>query len=641
MAKLSYVHVAVGSLSAKKQAVFTYSTSETYKKGQVVSVKLRKEKVLGIIIRTVPEPEFKTSPVNEVFPYFLPEPLLTTLLWALDHYPFEKGSVVKLFTPPDFPTRRTKNAAPLQSRLTNRKLPNPTKDQMNAIKEIESSDHTVILHGKTGTGKTHIYVHLIRELLQEGKSILLLVPEISLGEQLKSVVEAYVAPVFTYNSLQTKAQRRDMWYAIAQSDTPRVIIGPRSALFLPMKNLGMIIMDEAHDMSYKQQQSPYYTTLHMAASLAHSSDLKLIYGSATPNVTDYAIARSRNHPIAELHERPIALGTGSSTDFHIINNRERHLFTRNQVLANEAINQIADSVKHGKQSLLLLNRRGTAHLIQCEACGWQYRCSICDHTLVYHKDTHKAVCHYCDKKYPMLSVCPEDSEPLKLLTIGTKFIEEECRKLFPHATIARLDTDSVNRKNIQETMQSIRNGQASIIVGTQLVAKGLDLPLLETIVIVDASRQSSDYLGDEHYYQLIHQVIGRGMRGHQQAKIYLQTPEPSDPLIEWATHDDWQSFYEHELHERKTFNYPPFNYLATFRLERVKKERVEILVESFKENLRAKRLPIQILGPMPTYQASGKNVWLVVAKAKKRSHLIQAADLLKGGWSVDLDAVST
>lgn len=642
MQKSYFYEVAVASVSAKGQAIFTYTSDETCKKGQFVVVKLRSKKVLGVVISAVKKPGFKTKMVEKILQEKLSAAHISTMLWAIDYYPFDKGAVVRLFTPPSEPSLKKLPSRLLGSIDTKAKLPTLTTDQTTAIKEINKYPaSTTILHGDTGTGKTLVYIEKIKECLRNGHSVILLVPEIALGEQLRSTISKYISNVIIYNSLLTPAARRDIWYGIYHSQEPLLIIGPRSALFLPLPSIGAIIIDEAHDTSYKQQQAPYYTSLHLAGALAKSLGANLIYGSATPNTTDYKVAVDKKYNIVTLKERPVATSSKLGNTFKIINTKDRGLFSKNQTLSDDVINAIHKSVKSGKQALLLLNKRGTAHLIQCDSCGWQHRCEICDHTLVYHKDQHLAICHYCDRKYAMNSSCPIDKGRLKLMSVGTKYIEEDCKKLFPHADITRLDTDSVTRENILEKMESIRSGRTSIIIGTQLVAKGLDLPLLETVIVIDAKRQSSDYLGDERYYQLLHQVIGRGMRGHQETTIFLQTPDIDDPLINWATKEDWTSFYEQELVDRAKFNYPPSTFLAVYRIKRKSSDGLELIVQKVQQQLRAQGLRVDLLGPMPSTQGFGKVEWQIIAKANKRSSLITVGEMLGSGWIVDLDALST
>ena len=642
MQKSYFYEVAVASVSAKGQAIFTYTSDKHLQNGQLVVVKLRSKKVLGVVINETKRPKFKTNPVENALNEVLSAAKMATMLWAMNYYPFDKGAVVRLFLPPSEPALKKLPVVLPESIDTKAATPTLTIDQTKAIHQIvKHSETTTILHGDTGTGKTLVYIEKIKDCLKNGQSVILLVPEIALGEQIRSTIAKYINNVIIYNSLLTPAARRDIWYGIYHSKVPLVVIGPRSALFLPLSNIGTIIIDEAHDTSYKQQQAPYYTTLHLAGALAKSLGAGLIYGSATPNTTDYKVAIDKKHNIVTLKERPVATTSKLGNTFKVINTKDRGLFSKNQTLSDDVINAIRSSVKNGKQALLLLNKRGTAHLIQCDSCGWQHRCEVCDHTLVYHKDQHLAICHYCDRKYTMNSSCPVDKGRLKLMSVGTKYIEEDCRKLFPDSDITRLDTDSVTRDNILEKMESIRSGKTSIIIGTQLVAKGLDLPLLETVIVIDARRQSSDYLGDERYYQLLHQVIGRGMRGHQETTIFLQTPDIDDQLINWATREDWQSFYEQELAEREKFNYPPSTFLAVYRIKRKTPDGLELIVQKIQQQLRDQGMRVDLLGPMPSFQGLGKVEWQIIAKSKKRNNLIVVGELLGSGWTVDLDALTT
>lgn len=638
---MHYFVVAVGSPSAKKVASFTYAHDTPLDAGQIVTVPLRTRSAVAVILRRCPKPRFATKRITAVLPGKLPPAHQETLRWMSGYYPTEQGAVTRLFLPANAIQKQEILPLPATSPL-NPDLPALTGDQSAAIKAIAAASHIAILHGETGTGKTRVYRELIDTELRAGRSVLMLVPEISLSEQLIAVLEQDFSGIIRFHSLMTLKQRRDLWFALSNTTQPHLIIGPRSSLFLPLAHLGMVIIDEAHDSSYKQQQSPYYTALQAAAALTARAGAKLVYGSATPSVSDYYAAKTRGYPIIRLTERPVASKSAHTTSFSVINLRERQYFTRNNILSNQVIDRIRESLKHGRQSLLLLNRRGTAQLIQCETCAWQFRCETCDHTLVYHKDRHAALCHFCGKEYPMPSSCPEDNGTLKLLSVGTKYIEEQCRHLFPQEQIMRIDADAVDRESVGETMRAARSGKASILVGTQLLAKGLDLPLLDTVVILDASRQSNDFLGDERYYQLLHQVIGRGMRGHQTVSILLQTARPDDPIVSWAIHEEWQTFYEHELAERKSFGYPPFRFLGSFRFERATKEAAAKTAKAFMRNVAKEDLPVELLGPMPTITASrGKSEWQIIVKTVDRKALIAAALLAPADFTIDLDPIGT
>jgi len=242
----------------------------------------------------------------------------------------------------------------------------------------------------------------------------------------------------------------------------------------------------------------------------------------------------------------------------------------------------------------------------------------------------------------MLNTCPEDQGPIKQLNVGTKYIEEACRTLFPNEMIARIDRDSIDRNNVKETMGQLANGESKILVGTQLLAKGLDLPLLNTILVLDASPKSNDYLGDEKYYQLLHQVIGRGMRGHQEVKVIIQTPDPEDDVMRWATKDSWHDFYEHEIEERRIYKYPPFTQLATIRYSKKQPATAEKIAKQLKEWATSQNISAEIMGPLPVRSAkSGTSDWLIIIKAKRREDLVSLASRAPQDSHIDLEPVTT
>lgn len=242
----------------------------------------------------------------------------------------------------------------------------------------------------------------------------------------------------------------------------------------------------------------------------------------------------------------------------------------------------------------------------------------------------------------MILVCPDDSGGIKQLNVGTKYIEEVCKTFFPDEKIQRIDRDSVERETIKETMESLASGDAKILVGTQLLAKGLDLPLLETIIVLDASPQSSDFLGDERYYQLLHQVIGRGMRGHQNTTIYIQTPDVNDKIINWASKDDWEQFYQNELEERKLYKYPPFSIMATIKYSRKTPASAEKIANAVLEKIAKSNLAVQSLGPLPL-RSTNKNTsdWLIILKSNSRESLLKAVSCAPTDSIIDLEPIST
>lgn len=641
MKKHFYYEIAVGSLSLKDTGVFTYFSNESLSTGQIVEVELKRNLCLGVVIKTTKKPNFKSKQIEFVSNDIIPESLVKLLLWSIEFYPGESGSLIKLFLPPGV-YKKPFEAENKVAQTIDAGKEQLTKDQINAVDLITKNHGVSLLHGDTGTGKTRVYVELIKKSIMMNKSVLVLCPEIGLSEQVQAILSKNFSNIISYHSLYTVKQRKEKWTTISRNYQPQIIIGPRSALFTPINNLGLIIIDEAHDSAYKQLQSPYYTTLQMATKLAQLANAQLVYGSATPNTADYFSAELKGFPIIKMNERPVANITKNTIDIKTLDSKDKKHFKRNNFISDEAIDLIRTACKKGMQSLILLNRRGTAQLLQCETCLWQYRCPTCEHTLVYHKDIHKAVCHFCGKENSMLTICPEDEGPIKQLSIGTKYIEESCKALFPTEIIQRIDRDSVERETIKETMDFLSKGDARILVGTQLLAKGLDLPLLSTIVVLDASPKSSDFLGDERYYQLLHQVIGRGMRGHQNTKILIQTPNTEDPIIDWSTKDQWKEFYKHELAERKKYRYPPFVQLGVIKYSRKNQESAERIYKKITDTATKSKIDIELLGPLPT-RSNIKNMttWVILIKAKKRVDIISAAKLAPKDATIDYDPIST
>lgn len=634
--------IAVGASELKNRGLFTYGYDKKLQTGQIVNVELRDKVCSGVVISTTRKPKFNVKKIVASYEYYLPDKSIDMLRWAIGYYPFDVGTIIKLFLPPKLSKKNNDIELP-SAQIIDTEMPNLTTDQKRAIKSLASKPGISILHGDTGTGKTRVYVELAKKIIKQQKSVIILAPEISLAEQIKTyTLDKSFENIISYSSLLTPADRRKTWEGLFLSDGPHLVIGPRSALFLPIKNIGLIIIDEAHDSSYKHQQSPYYSTLQMASKLARLSGASLVYGSATPNTSDYYTAQEKKYPIFTMKERPIALKTKYQTSVQILNYRDREMFIKNRFISDLAIERIKKSVGSGFQVLILLNRRGTAQLLQCESCGWQYRCPVCDNALVYHKDSHRAVCHFCGKNCQMLNTCPDDQGPIKQLNVGTKYIEEACKTIFPNEMITRIDRDSIDRTTVQDTMEQLALGKSKILVGTQLLAKGLDLPLLDTILVLDASPKSSDYLGDEKYYQLLHQVIGRGMRGHQEVKVIIQTPNPEDKVLSWATKNNWHDFYENEIEERRIYKYPPFIQLATIRYSKKQPATAEKIANQIKDWVAKHNISAEIMGPLPTRSIKSKtNEWLIIVKAKRREDLIDITSIAPSGSHIDLEPVTT
>jgi primosomal protein N' (replication factor Y) len=469
----------------------------------------------------------------------------------------------------------------------------------------------------------------------------MLTPEISLTTQLAAAAKTYLdkQPLIIHSGLSA-AKRKQIWLKVLESDEPQVIVGPRSALFAPLPSIGLIVVDEAHEPAYKQEQSPRYSALRVASQLGALTGAKVIYGTATPLVSDYFLADERQ---AIVRMTQMALG-GDPEDvkIEIIDLKDRSNFGSNYYLSKKLIEDINSNLSANKQVMLYLNRRGSARVILCTNCGWQDLCPNCDVSLVYHADEHLARCHICGFAHVPPAACPSCGNPdIVYKSIGTKALADQVEKLFPDRVVKRFDSDNTPGEQLNEIYGELLAGKVDILVGTQLLAKGLDLPRLGLVGIISAESSSTlpDYTAEERTFQLLYQVIGRVGRGHAKGQVVVQTYEPNSIVIQTAVIRDYAKFYEHSLRERQAFRFPPFSYLMKLVIRRATVKGAQIASERLKGELAAAGLPVEVIGPTPAFYARrGKNYYYqLVAKSKDRDHLVALTKLVPSDWQIDLD----
>jgi primosomal protein N' (replication factor Y) len=440
----------------------------------------------------------------------------------------------------------------------------------------------------------------------------------------------------------SETKRRQVWLWAYHNNKPAVFVGPRSALFLPLNNLGLIIIDEAHDNSYKQLQSPKYNALHVAGKLAALNDAALVHSTATPNIDDYEIAKAHHFSILTMSKTAAGSQKGI---VYVVDIRDRDKFVKSPYLSSELIDASIQALARKEQVMLYLNRRGSARLIQCAKCGWQAACPNCDLPLVYHHDKYLASCHTCSYNEKIISQCPVcHSTDILFKVIGTKSLLEHTAQLFPKAKIMRFDADSAKDAKYHESIDIIKNGEVDIIVGTQLITKGIDLPRLSVVGVInaDSSLNLPDYKAEETTFQQLYQVTGRAIRGHIKSQVFIQTRLPEHPVIKAVRDRSWKDFYEYELLKRVAFSYPPMVHLAILKV--AKKTPFLARKKSLAIYQQLSRLKgIQLLGPSPSfYEKSLRGYsWQIVIKSKKRSALVEIAKQLPDDWIVDIDPIST
>ena len=621
----------------------TYSNEQPLDQGSIVVVPLRNRRVLGVVINSVSKPSFAVKSILEPADLPpLPKPLIELMAWMKSYYPSSYGIITQQFMPKDLPKKPVDPASAPPLDAIN--LPPLTKDQEHVLSDIKGPG-TYLLHGETGTGKTRVYIELAKRSIAAGKSAIILTPEIGLTSQLANDFRhVFQDRVVVIHSQLTEVTRQRLWVSILKQKEPLVILGPRSALFSPLAAVGFIAVDEAHETAYKQDQSPYYHASRVASKLAELHKAPIILGSATPLVTDYYMAEAKGRPILRM-EQTARQDVSNESSVSVVDLRDRSKFTKKSYLSDELISAVSATLQQDEQTLLFLNRRGTARVIFCEQCGWQAACPHCDLPLVYHGDTHSMRCHTCEYKSVTPLSCPVcHNASIVFKSIGTKAIVDEVGRLFPDARIMRFDTDNKKTERIEQHYDAVKNGDVDIIIGTQTLAKGLDLPKLGLVgvVIADTSLYFPDFSAEERTYELLSQVLGRVGRGHRAGKAIVQTYAPDSPLLKAILNKDWQTFYQKELEERKTFLFPPFCYLLKLTCRRASLASTQQTASKFANELSRSGLRIRIEGPAPAFheRIQNKYQWQVVVKAKDRRELIKVVEMLPSGWSYDIDPMN-
>ena len=436
-----------------------------------------------------------------------------------------------------------------------------TPDQKRAVETIERDERTVqLLHGVTGSGKTEIYLTLIAKCLREGKSSIFLVPEISLTPQMLAQLRArFGSQAAILHSGLSAGERFDEWWRLRTGEA-KIAIGARSAIFSPLENLGVIIIDEEHDSSYSSESAPRYNTFDIALLRAKRNGCKLVLGSATPSVETYKRAKDREFSLIRLDKR---INQRPMPEIVVADMRREVRRGNNSPFSSALKEEIEKCLAEDKQAILFLNRRGYSQTVICKECGYVAKCDSCDVSLTYHRDEDCLKCHYCGMKYNMLSACPDcGGKKLSYAGTGTQRITAELQKLYPMARILRMDNDTTSGKEGHyKILKAFAEKQADILVGTQMIAKGHDFPSVTLVGILDAdmSLHFSDYRSGERTFQLLTQVAGRSGRAKEKGKVVLQTFDPENEVLRFATSYDYEGFYENEISLRAAMAFPPFS----------------------------------------------------------------------------------
>ncbi len=642
-----YYEVAPLKIIRASSAVFTYASETIISPGQLVTMSVGKQTQTGLVIRRVPAPAFDVKPLETVLDIpALPHQLIATALWMSDYYATHLATVLQTILPRGITKKRraSRRISPPGS-VRNRTNFVLNKDQRAAVSTVLTSGAgTSILHGITGSGKTAVYIELARATIASGKSVILLVPEISLTSQLVAEFQNHFPYILLTHSRQTEAERHNSWLAALTSSEPLIVIGPRSALFMPLPAVGTIIIDEAHEPSFKQDQSPRYSALRVASILGSEHGARVIQGSATPLVTEYYMAKHMNRPIIEMSTR--ARVAAVAPTIHRVDMTKKQDFTRHRFFSNTLLNAIETTLSDRGQVLVFHNRRGSASTTLCQDCGWSAICPRCFVPYTLHADIHQLRCHICDSRERVPTSCPVcHSTEIVHKGIGTKLIENELKRLFPKATIARFDGDATNLETVDQRYQELYDGSIDIIIGTQVVAKGLDLPHLRTVGVVqaDAGLNLPDFAAAERTFQLLAQVVGRVGRSEHQTDVVVQSYQPDADPVRFGLAQDYASFYDSTITERKRGNFPPFTYLL--RLVCIYKTEAAAIrnAQQFATHLRTQFKDVIVYGPTPSFYERQYDTyrWQVIIKSSKRARLVDIiTELPPAHWQFDIDPAS-
>ncbi len=589
--------------------------------GVIVEVPLRSRIVPGVVLEVgFPDLGFATKPIRGLAPdgIRLPQEWMEFIKWISQYYLTPLPSVLQaclpkvatryLFRPPKRKVRKAQKVSDPIDALGKgpSKHLSPTAAQQAALAAMIPSFHpfvckTFLLHGVTGSGKTLVYLHLAEKVLALGRQVLVLLPEIALTPQTIARFESFLGrKVPALHSGLSDRERRDLWKRMFTGEID-IVIGTRSAVLAPLHRLGLIIIDEEHDGSYKQTDpAPRYHARDLALFRGKQSGCPVVLGSATPSVETYHGAITGKYTLLSLEERATAVAL---PQIEIVDMKEQYALRGSQPISIPLRDAVQSALDHGEQAILLLNRRGYSPRQACQSCGETRMCPACAVALVFHRENRKLLCHYCGFSSPQNMACSHcGCKDFLEMGLGIEKVEENLRKIFPQVSIARLDRDSTARQG--ETEKILARFQAReirILLGTQMVAKGHDFPGVNVVGVLDADAglEMADFRAEERAFQLITQVAGRAGRHIKSGRVFLQTLRPTSVLLDCALNHDYKRFFAKEIERRHTLGYPPFRRLLLCEMLGSKGEEVQKAIQKFADLLQAnaKLSHADILGP--------------------------------------------
>lgn len=600
--------IPLSKIARRGEQFFTYTVPASLKiePGQLVKIPLGRSTALGIVHDLKPNrnQSYRLKPITGLVDQrpFLTKAQLELAHWMADYYATALGPAVKTMLPklavrpPKFSPTPIRRDRP----------PTLTPDQQAALEKIWTGPKTVsLLFGVTGSGKTEIYLRAIDRAIAAGQQCLVLIPEISLTPQTVSRFQARFGSglIATLHSRLSYGQRFREWQRIRDGEA-KIVIGPRSALFAPVQKLGLIIIDEEHESSYKQWDlQPRYHARETAIQYAQITGARVILGSATPAIETYYAATAGRFNLAVLPKRIVQ---AAPPPVEIIDMREELRGGNKSILSDSLRDNLEAALAKKQQAILFINRRGAATFVMCRDCGFVPVCPRCQVSLTFHfSPGSNLLCHHCGYIAPIPRLCPKcHGARIRYFGTGTQKVEAEVKKAFPRAKILRLDTDTTQRaKSHEDIFRTFASGGADILIGTQMVAKGFDLPNVALIGIIsaDTSLQLPDFRSNERTFQLLTQVAGRAGRGQDAGKVVLQTYHPDHPTVRAASRHDYLEFYRLEIEQRRLLGYPPFKQQIKIVLTDDSSDRLQKHGRDLAKNLASQLRAASVLGPIPAF----------------------------------------
>ena len=646
---MKYVICGV-KIASGNEDFFTYGVpsklESQVKLGSCVKMPFRNKISEGIVFGFTTKPAFSTKSILEVSAFQLPPYFLEMAKWISRFYGASISQTLKTMLPFSLFIKRREISKSDQKneQIQKPKLSLEQKKISKLIINNPSKPH--LIFGVTGSGKTEIYLEVLEETIRENKQALILVPEVSLTPQIVSRFEdRFPGQAVLYHSYLRETERANAWKNISRGKK-NIVVGSRSALFLPYRNLGLVVMDEEHETSYKQEQSPRYEAREVAKQLCRLTRSILILGSATPSLESFYFAEKGNYHLHTLNKRFIQ---DLMPEVSVVDMRNEFQFGNRSVLSLAIKEEITKVLERKRQVVLFLNRRGLSTFVICRDCGYIEKCPNCDIPLTYHLNYNsgKLYCHHCDFDKNESTRCPNcNSAAIKFFGQGTQKVERETRKFFPKARIKRMDSDSVS-KNHQNIYENFKNKNFDILIGTQMIAKGWDIPGVDLvgIISIDGTQNLPDFRATEKAFSLILQVGGRTGRGDNRGKVIIQTYNPDNDIFGYAIRHDYRSFYDKEITKRKELHYPPFSNLISLTYSHHDEQKAQQEATGLKQKLEYKldKSQVMILGPSPAFIPKINKLyrWQLLIKIKRPLNhgkiLEKVLKYTSTNWKIDIN----